>query len=69
MSVVKKWTCDGCGDETETPLDADTCKFYQLKVTAGAWGGDFVLCDRCHSKLLENADPRKWPRLVRERAA
>jgi hypothetical protein len=71
MAVVKKWTCDGCGATTETDVAAETCSFYQAKVTLGAWGKDILVCTKCHDRILENIDPEKWPRYspVAERAA
>ena len=63
MAVKKKWICDGCDDHTETDLDSETSNFYRIKVTAGAWGEDFILCPDCHSKLLKQIDPTKWLRM------
>lgn len=67
MAAVKKWICDGCDDAVETELEADTCSFYQIKVTMGAWGKDLILCTKCHSRMLDKIDPAKWPRFADER--
>lgn len=62
MAVVKKWICDGCEAACETELDAETSEFYQMKITAGAWGKDVILCKDCNRKLLSQIDPTQWPR-------
>ena len=69
MALKKKWICDGCDGSTETELDADTCSFYQIKITAGAWGDDFILCPDCHTTLMSEIDPRKWVRRKVEAAS
>lgn len=69
MAQVKLWKCDGCDAKTETSLEAETSQFYSIKVTAGAWGGDFHLCSQCHDRLMQNIDPTKWPRYEVARAA
>lgn len=63
MAIVKKWTCDGCGTGRETSMEAAACgDFMDIKVTAGSWGKQVLLCQRCHDRLIENIDPDKWSR-------
>jgi hypothetical protein len=69
MAVEKLWTCDGCVATTVTQIDDQTSQFFSIRVTAGAWGGDFHLCTKCHSRLLDNIDPTKWPRYAVAAAA
>ena len=56
--------CDGCGDREAVarPEGESPPSFVSLKVAAGSWGDAFELCTNCYNRLLEKADPRKWPR-------
>lgn len=66
MAILKKWVCDGCGYERETHMDAIMPgDFFDIKVTAGAWGKQVLLCTSCHEKLLGAIDPEKWPRFAK----
>ena len=62
MAILKKWVCDGCNAVTETELETMTCSFYQIRVTAGSWGDDYLLCPKCHERLLGNIDAKQWPK-------
>jgi len=65
--------CDGCGEEQaiQTGDAMAPPAFVHCRVTVGTWGADVEVCNRCHDRLLEDADPRRWPRakLSTERAA
>lgn len=70
MAILKKWVCDGCGTARETAIEASSCgDFMDIKVTAGSWGKQVLLCARCHDKLLAEIDPEKWPRFAKAREA
>lgn len=65
MTQVKLVKCDGCDAETQTELGSDTSSFYRSTVTVGAWGDTFDLCAKCHERLLDDINPKKWPRVAR----
>lgn len=56
--------CDGCGDREPVaiPEGKPPPSFTHLKATVGTWGEEFDLCSDCYGRLLESANPRKWPR-------
>lgn len=63
--VGPTWICAGC--DTQLPL-RKIDKWRVLRVEITSVGGkhrlreSFELCPKCQLRLVDVADPRKWPR-------
>lgn len=77
MSRHLRWACDGCDCEESTDADKQPIGWSTITVALGGFrynftrgnaAIDFDLCGLCQGRLIEQANPRRWPRAALAKA-